>query len=275
MGTPLNHDPSPDEDGDFFSTISVGAMGGNKPSRVENWMGGEQIELQMVHFEMRGDIPAEQAIQDRADIMDEAVRCCVGGGLAYEPRPVYIQHRGHGWVIVGVEKDGYWSHAQNPESAGLSDWCTWSNAPWRNSSTGEHNNAWFQIIYPKNCSLRPIEKRLGSFSMWGSGGRSNNIQFIDLSSENSIDWTPLQNASPEGTGYLWIEDNVPLDSQGVPITKRVGFWEDAPGQYIPVPINHYNACDCGEPGGCSKCRTRLQLPFWRGIHGTPFLIFIM
>lgn len=170
MGTPLNHNPSPDEDGDYFSTMSVGAMRNHLPSRVEDWSTGEQVEIVTLHFGLNGDVPLEEAVEQRANLIDRSIRCYVGGSLRTgSAKPVYIQHSGHGWIIIGVERDGFWSHAQNPESAGLSDWCTWENAPWRRSSLGEHNQPFFQILYPKNCNLRQVERRLGSFSMWGSG----------------------------------------------------------------------------------------------------------
>ena len=267
MGTPRNHNPSPDEDGDFFSTMSVGAMRDNKPSRLEHWLSGEQIELVTIQFDLSDYI----SVEERAVNIDEAVKRYVGGTdgisvVALKPRPLYIQHRGHGWIIVGVEKDGFWSHAQNPESAGLSDWCTWENAPWRNSGTGEHNQPWFQIIYPLNCSLKPREKRLGSFSMWGSGGNANNIQFVDLPGGNSIDWTPNFRASSEGVGYVWIEDNVPLNRDGIPITRIEGVWYDDLGQCVPVPAIDFDECPCSNQEGCSQCRLRLHLPFW--VHNT-------
>lgn len=247
--------------------MSVGAMGGNKPSRVEDWLSGAQIELQTIQFDLREDIPLAEAVEERAVLIDETVRCYVGGSFQTgKSRPVYIQHPGHGWIIVGVEKDGFWSHAQNPRSAGLSDWCTWENAPWRNSSMDEHNQPWFQIIYPRDCDLRPLEKRLGSFSMWGSGGKANYVQFVDLTSTNTIDWMPHMEASSAGVGYIWIEDNVPLDRLGIPLRKRRGWWEDELGQRTPVPLNDFDDCSCGTAMGCSNCRTRLQLPLW--VHNT-------
>lgn len=221
--------------------------------------------------------PIEDAIDERARLLTEHIKDVVGGG-----KPVYVGHSGHGWTIVGVDRAGYWSHGQSPTEA-LSAWTTWENAPWINQSYWRRLSLFYKVIYPKECDLKPVEKRLGSISIAGSGGAINMIQFVDLPNGRTIDWTPNKAASSANIGYVWIEDGSPLNADGIPTTTMALVpewnWDSELGYRIPVPENNFGQCSCYSIkdksskcrtrlnlDGCSKCRTRLHLPFW--VHNT-------
>jgi hypothetical protein len=105
--------------------------------------------------------------------------------------------------------------------------------------------------------------------VWAPGWASHNVQFVELPSERSIDWTPHQSASRAGVGYVWIEEagRLPdLDRDGVPLVRPPDLWDPDLGWRIPVPENTRGHCSCGRPEGCSHCRTRLNLTFW--VHNT-------
>ena len=281
IGTPQCPNPPPDENGDYFSTwaMATDEIGDPPPAmRVEDWHSGESITVDPVppiKFEFRNlDAVNEDDIRERADQIKGALVRLVGKRGLAEGQPVYISHSGHAWNIVGVEETGYWSHGQNPESQGLSDWCTWENAPWLVTeldllrSTDDHikPHQSFDIRFPQRCGLKSRRVRLGSITMSGSGGRANNVQFVDLSSGKSIDWTPHLSASSADAGYVWIEDGSALENSGIPKDRDANFWGDELGFRVPMPINEFGHCRCHSPDGCPRCRTRLQLPFW--VHNT-------
>lgn len=276
MGTPQCPDPPPDETGDYFSTWSMRTdVIGQVPlaMRVEDWHTGTLVRVDPpVSFEFGFEDPDtvnEDAIRERAENIKDTLVALVGRHGSSAGKPVYIDHSGHAWNIVGVEEGGFWSHGQNPETQSLSDWCTWEHADWLQgelellaAGTTPHDK--FTIRFPQNCRLKPREARLGSIAMWGSGGKANNIQFIELSSGTSIDWTPHMLA--RSAGYVWIEDGVALDYEGFPADRTAESWEDDFGFRVPLPMNDSRQCRCDSPDGCPNCRTRLQLPFW--VHNT-------
>jgi hypothetical protein len=125
IGTPSDPDPPPGRDGDYVSTHSIGVEDRRNPSRVEDWPDRHPIPIESLPFDI--DPTDEVAIQERADAIERELKTLV------PKRPVYIEHNGHAWNIFGSNAFGYYSHGQNPEAAGLTDWCSWENAPWRNA----------------------------------------------------------------------------------------------------------------------------------------------
>jgi hypothetical protein len=217
------------------------------------------------------DLTLEDAMRERARLLKAYLNRVVGGAGSWhavagiEPKPVYIHHKGHGWNIVGVDARGYWSHGQSPTEA-LSAWTDWENAPWANEAMESRYYGTYEVWKPKNCRLKPEGKRVGSISTVGSGGKTNRIQFVDLPSGKSIDWTPHKELSSVEIGYGWIEDGCSLNARGIPNEFPIGLWDDELGYRIPVPENDYEHCSCNREDGCSRCRTRLHLPFW--VHNT-------
>ena len=199
--------------------------------------------------------PAE--IETRAARIRECLEREVGG---WEPgavaKPVYIAHPGHSWLIVGVDRLGYWSHGQNPESEGLSDWSTWDNAPWIGHELEKRLEP-YTIRFPR-CRLKPESKRLGSLGIWVfAGGRgSHAVQFVDLPNGKTIDWTPHRGVvsgrrTPNAAGYLWITSDERLDLYGYPLLPPDD-WDDQWGARIPIPANRSTACTCrGRPGAAA------------------------
>lgn len=266
IGTPLNPYPTVRAEGDYFSSTVGGTMEPSiMPLQVRNRRIGEPVNHQAIRFILRPGIPNEQAIEERGELIKRTLLRIVGGE-GYSPgiarilaRPVYIFHSYHGWNIIGVDKEGFWSHSQNPASKSLNDWCRWKFAHW--IYTDERTYSHYTICYLPNIPLKPEAHRMGSFSMLGSGGTENHVQFIDLPSGKSIDWTPIMRGSP--AGYLWIEDNCLLESNGIPRSRSHINWDDDLGFRIPVPANNFGACSCQNMTlGCRRCRLLLQLPFW-------------
>jgi hypothetical protein len=298
LGTPNEGNPPPNEFGDFFSTWAMGdePIGETPPpaSRVEDWQADAVAptptrgEIVNQEFRLEDGVPDEGKIRRRAAMIKNYLLRVVGGAdlgghgsisYKYKPRPVSIRHSGHAWNIVGVDKDGFWAHAQNPNSYRFSDWCLWEHARWLETElsllvntdpeVNPHQSYW--VAYPKNCALKPVERRLGSITLQGSGDAYKNIQFLGVNSNISdvdgnavyaINWTPHVQAAD--TGYFWIEGNVPLTKDGFP--EGMHFFPDL-GRRIPRPANDFGHCPhCDNPDGCKWCRLRLMLPFW--VHNT-------
>jgi hypothetical protein len=272
IGTPTNPNPDPDEDGDWFSTWSIAGTPAEArfdPLRVEDWRDGaaRPVDPEVVPFEFNPTIvDSATKIDERADRIDGALKALVSGPGASPGGPVWIAHDGHAWNIVGVETAGYWSHAQNNDANCLSDWCEWDRSDWRaREKTLADPHPIFWIGYLRGCELKPVEKRQGSITMWGSGGTKDHVRFIELpaSAPASIDWTPHTKAP---AGYVWMAKDVALTLDGFPRSVTTGTWDDELGYRIPLPPRHFGECTCRSEGGCPSCRVRLQLPFW--VHNT-------
>jgi hypothetical protein len=283
IGDPSNPNPRPDQDGDYSSSHSMGVIGIRDPSNPENWLHrpsrvDDWPNLRQIPFVTRSfDIelsavggpgphwdltPSDQdKIKRRADEIERVIKDIVPRG-----QPVYIEHGGHAWNIFACNVLGYYSHGQNPESEGLNDFCSWGNAPWRMGD--ERKQKHYAIKYPilGSRDMKPEYRRLGSLSFWLWVGEwaSPMIQFVDLLSGRTIDWTPNMRASP--AGYIWIEEaiNTPdlQRNNGVPINRPADEWDTDLGSRIPVPENDREHCICHDQQGCARCRTRLKLTFW-------------
>lgn len=267
IGTPHTPNPSPDEDGDYFSTWAMGTdpIGATPEAiRVEDWHTGERVEVREIRFPLREDIPVEEAIEERAELIKRSLQSLVGRFRI----PVFMAHAGHAWNVFGVDQQGYWSHGQNPSADNLSDWCRWDRADWLENELelaadpDEQPHDWFVIKYPTNCRLKPPTKRLGSIALQGSGDTIDYIRFVELGDFPSLAWTPFISPGHPEISYLWIESAVPLDRDGRPMVRHDDTWNDALGYRVPVPDNNRGDCDCHNDEGCPRCRTRLQLPFW-------------
>lgn len=270
-GTPTVPNPPPNEFGDFFSTWSMGTDNpGIRPqvARVEDWQADpedptpETITGEAVSFPIES---SEAALAERAELIKSVLLWEVGGQSTplflpvKRPRPVRMSHSKHAWVIVGVEKDGFWEHAMEPDAWALSSFCSWENAPWIGDGKAHH------ITYPPDsCSLKPVNRRLGCIGFEGSGDYFKRIRFWDVYTNleaTVINWAPHTGSEP---GYLWIHEKEPLTCEGYP--KSV-FHSDL-GHVIPRPTHnfgHCSYCDNNEDG-CKRCRSRLLLPFY--VHNT-------
>ncbi len=295
LGTPNESNPPPNESGDFFSTWAMGTHDiGESPlvSRIEDWQADETSPTPIRHlihqqpFRLEEGDPDENKITRRATLIKNYLLRVVGGvdisnyvpGLR-PPRPALVRHSGHAWNVVGTEKDGFWSHAQNPEAFKFSDWCLWRHARWLKNEieileAGNDPHQYYYIHYPRECALKPIERRLGCLNFQGSGDNYNHIQFVDVNypipdvnadAVTVINWTPYTKA--DDTGYLWIEGNVPLTQYGLPETRHEYLWDRVFGRKIPQPALDFGHCSyCASLDGCKWCRLRLMLPFW--VHNT-------
>lgn len=174
LGTPNEDNPPPNEFGDFFSTWAMGTevIGAPPPvSRVEDWQADTadptptQVSVPQQEFQLEDGDPDEDKIRRRAALIK---RYFVGGfedparpvDSRPTPRPVLIRHQGHAWNIVGVDKDGFWAHAQNPDAWGFSDWCLWEHARWLKTNS----RAWIhtRVTGCLPTGLRPQASRAAS-----------------------------------------------------------------------------------------------------------------
>lgn len=272
VGTPTEPNPPPDESGDAFSTWG---MGGNTPGatpqacRVEDWRADPanptpvNVTMETVNFAATAGATALAA---RAELIKSTLLREVGGyippfGSIASARPVRMAHNGHAWLIVGVSKDGYWDHALAKNAWSFSNFCSWSDAPWNS------NGREYRISYPEaGNTLRPEDKRLGCINFEGSGDKMPRIRFWDAYTHSGvaskvINWVPHTRTD---AGYIWTYEAEPLDCLGYP---ESGMETDL-GHIIPRPTQDRGSCDfCGDTAdGCSRCRTRLILPFW--VHNT-------
>jgi len=273
MGTPTELNPPPNEFGDFFSTWAMGTdVPGDPPrvTRVEDWQADpadptpDSVVMRELPFPAVAD---EEALEERAALIKSILLREVGGqlppltGVVVNPRPVRMRHSGHAWVIVGVDKDGFWEHALAEDSWAFSSYCSWEYAPWKAIDDGR---AYWISFPPDDCALKPEERRLGCINLEGSSDRMKRVRFWDVYTgvdANIINWTPHTRTDP---GYLWINGNEPLTCLGFP---ESGCHPDL-GHIIPRLIQNFGhcpSCDNSEDG-CSRCRLRLLLPFW--VHNT-------
>jgi hypothetical protein len=275
LGTPIESNPPPNEYGDNFSTW---AMGGNQPcsqpavTRVEDWRADPsnptpvRVLMETVFFESVADTDPRKLkkLLGRANVIKSVLLREVGGqkeGQAKrsQGRPVRMHHGGHAWMIVGVDKDGFWAHAWGGNAWAYSDYILWQDAKWR-----DDGREYAIRMPPKNCILKPEDRRLGCISLEGSSDRMKRVRFWDVHTgldANVIHWTPHTRTDP---GYLWVQNNEPLMCNGLPESQHHGDL----GHIIPRPINEFGSCPhCNSSkDGCSHCRSRLLLPFW--IHNT-------
>jgi len=272
IGTPTQTNPPPDEFGDSFSTW---VMGGERPgstpqaSRVEDWQAdpANPTPVNVVMETVAFDATADAAdLAERAKLIKSTLLREVGGyippfGNIGNARPVRMAHNGHAWLIVGVDKHGYWDHALAKDAWSFSNYCRWEDAPWITDGR-EH-----RISYPeRGNTLRPEDKRLGCINFEGSGDKMKRIRFWDVYTHsgmqsNVINWVPHTRTDP---GYIWTYEAELLNCEGYPKSGM----ETELGHFIPRPTQNRGSCHyCGNtPDGCSKCRTRLLLPFW--VHNT-------
>ena len=262
IGTTYAPDPSPDEDGDYFSTWAMGTnpIGATPQAfRVEDWNTGGPVEICELRFPLEPGVPLEDAVRDRAELIKRSLLSVVGRFHL----PVFIAHSGHAWNVFGADSNGYWSHSQNPDANCLSDWCEWGHAEWLEgelalvANPDKEPHASYVIKYPVNCQVKPRNKRLGSMSFSGHYAR-----FIELIDRDNLMWTPFISPERPDISYLWIESSAALDRDGRPSTRRVDLWDDALGHMVPVPEKERRACTCRKADGCPHCRTRLLLAFW-------------
>lgn len=274
MGTPTDLNPPPNEFGDFFSTWAMGTdVPGDPPcvTRVEDWQADpadptpDSVEMEEppVTFLAIAD-DDEEALEERAALIKSVLLREVGGyvpsvGSVFHSRPVRMAHSGHAWVMVGVDKDGFWEHALAKDAWSFSSYCSWENAPWV-----ENGRAYWISFPPDDCALKPEERRLGCINLEGSSDKMKRVRFWDVYTgldATIINWTPHTRTDP---GYLWIYGNEPLTCLGFPESV----YHPDLGHIIPRPINNFGHCSsCGNSeDGCSHCRLRLLLPFW--VHNT-------
>ncbi len=292
LGTPDDLNPAPGEFGDPVSTWAAGTfnVGTWRPpiARLADWSADPTnptpigAEMVMTDFPL-ADPDDEDQIEVRARALHAFLMQVVGGAAVpgssarYWPRPVILRHGGHAWLIVGVARRGYWAHAQNPNAYSYSDWCRWSLAPW---VVGDQKRPSYKVFWPANCALKPVDRRLGSITLQGSGDRYKNVQFLDVDSHlqdvdekpvDTINWTPYTDGGDDGdyTGgspYVWIEGNVPLDRYGLPGERTDDQWDPDLGRVVTIPSADFGDCSCGSADGCKRCRLRLMLPVW--VHNT-------
>jgi hypothetical protein len=276
VGTPTQPNPPPDEYGDSFSTWAMGEKEPShtpKVSRVEDWQDDPDDPtpnmvsmVEPLEFEA---VTGATDIANRANLIKGALLKDVGGHVSPaistgNGHPVRMNHSGHAWLVVGVDKNGYWDHAPTGGDAwSFTNYCHWENAPWTTDS-----GRMFKITYPDaGNTLRPEEKRLGCINFEGSGSTMPRIRFVDVSTRTHayntdvIHWVPHTRVEP---GYQWISQDEPLDCKGFPKSGM----ETEVGVRIPKPQQQRGRCsNCGSiPDGCSWCRTRLLFPFW--VHNT-------
>ena len=272
LGTPTEHNPPPYEFGDFFSTwaMKTDRPGAPPPvTRVADWQAdpGDPTPYRVVMEGPPVTFPAtadEEEREERADLIKSVLLREVGGHrppYVGNPRPVRMAHTGHAWVIVGVDKDGFWEHALATDAWAFSNYCLWEEAPWKDDGRA------YDISFPPyECALKPEERRLGCINLEGSSDKMKRVRFWDAYTHSGMDtkvvnWTPHTRTDP---GYLWIYGGEPLTCLGFPESA----YESDLGHYIPRPIydfGHCRSCDNSEDG-CSRCRLRLLLPFW--VHNT-------
>ena len=270
MGTPTELNPPPNEFGDFFSTWAMGTeRPGNPPrvTRVEDWQANptdptpDSVIMETLTFPATAD---EEEREERAALIKSALLRKVGGQISLfrivlHSRPVRMAHSGHAWVIVGVDKNGFWEHALARDAWAFSNYCLWEEAPWIDD--GRAYNITFP---PDDCALKPEERRLGCINLEGSSDKMKRVRFWDVYTglgANIINWTPHTRTDP---GYLWIRGNEPLTCLGFPESV----YHPDLGHIIARPIQNFGHCPrCGNSeDGCSRCRLRLLLPFW--VHNT-------
>jgi hypothetical protein len=277
IGTPTQPNPPPDEYGDSFSTwVMGGETPGSDPhaSRVEDWQADPDsptpidVVMETVTFPTAG---TATQIANRADLIKSTLLREVGGyispiGKIGNGRPVRMAHRGHAWLVVGVDDEGYWDHAPTDADAwAFSNYCRWVDAPWVSGANA--GNA-FWISYPQaRNTLRPENKRLGCINFEGSGDAMPRIRILDAYTHSGVEDTQVINWMPHtrsDSGYLWTYQAEPLTCEGFPKTGS----ETELGRPIPRPPLQRDSCgNCGNAtDGCSHCRTRLLLPFW--VHNT-------
>lgn len=295
-GTPLDANPPPRAWGDPLSTWAMGDsdIGATPPpvARVADWRADasdptpDRVRISSVpKFLLDGSGTLADQIARRAELIKAFLVRIVGGGriggLALlgqgldPPRPVKIGHPHHAWVIVGVEPDGYWSHAQNNDAWGFTDFTAWSQAVWAAPKpvVDEHDLPWYEIQYLPDTELKPEERRLGSIGFWESSDVDPRTGFYEVDLPYSYEdasgaqvetvlWTARTQA--DETGYTWIESNVPLTREGLPETSRrdASIWDPVFGRALPLPAYRRADCGCGLANGCSRCRLRMQLHFW-------------
>jgi hypothetical protein len=279
MGTPTELNPPPNEFGDFFSTWAMGTEEPGDPpcvTRVEDWQADpadptpNTVIMETLTFPVSADEGEREA---RAALIKSVLLREVGGHsppsshhIVAHPRPVRMDHGGHAWIIVGVDKDGFWEHALATDAWAFSNYCLWEEAPWIND-----DKTYYISFPPYDCGLKPEERRLGCINLEGSSNKMKRVRFWDVYTnvytnytnidENIIHWTPHTRTDP---GYLWILGNEPLTCLGFP---ESAYHRDL-GHIIPQPIKDFGHCrSCGNSeDGCSHCRLRLLLPFW--VHNT-------
>ncbi|MBN2529584.1 MAG: hypothetical protein JXR76_24560 [Deltaproteobacteria bacterium] len=264
VGNASEADPSPADYGDHISTHIMGTCRPEDVSPLASWPSRTPLRVESYNFSILD--PGESAIRMRADKIDARLK------QVLKHAPVYIQHEGHGWNIMGCNALGYYSHGQNGESEGLMDWCAWRNSPWRN--TDERFKRSYQIFYIKDHPMKPYANRLGSLGFWiwvsdRDLPGSHNIKFINLHEHGDIEWTPHMTASAQHSGYIWITQagsSPDLDRNGLPVDRDISRWHSSFGQRIPVPHSTRRNCTCRSSDGCPRCRIRLQLTFW--VHNT-------
>ena len=219
-GTPAHPNPPPDELGDSFSTWSMGAeTPGSDPqaSRVEDWQADPanptpiNVVMETVTFSAAATATQKAS---RAELIKSTLLREVGGhvspiGKIGSGRPVRMAHRGHAWLVVGVDKDGYWDHAPTDADAwAFSNYCRWSDAPW---VSGPNSGNAFWISYPEaGNTLKPEDKRLGCINFEGSGDDMPRIRFLDAYTHSGVEKTQVINWVPphqDGSG-------IPLDLPG-------------------------------------------------------------
>lgn len=289
MGTPDEPNPLPNEFGDFFSTWAMGTEKvhfQNNPdppvTRVEDWSANPvdptPDKIAMVHhiFEWPDPNNITPVDRSRRDALIKATLIKeVGLTLPSQSasifldtaHPVWMAHTGHAWVVVGVDKKGFWSHSWDGSFA-LSNYCLWTNAPW----TDHDSDLRYAIYYPPhNCGLKPEDRRLGCISLEGSSDMKEHrrVRFQEVHNGREaivINWTPHTRTDP---GYLWIPGDVPLNCEGFPErpSDRL-FDKDLFGHRIPRPLFNHGDCPmCNNiKGGCKYCRLHLLLPFY--VHNT-------
>ncbi|MBK6931363.1 MAG: hypothetical protein IPH12_11045 [Saprospirales bacterium] len=272
MGTPIERNPPPNETGDFFSTWSMGTEEPGDPppvTRVVDWQAiasnptPDVLTMESVRFPLAS---GAGSLATRAELIKCILVREVGGQspptyLTVNPRPVQMNHAMHAWVIVGVEENGFWEHAMNPDSWAFSSFCSWDQAPW--ITDGRAHNIYFP---PAACALKPENRRLGCIGLEGSSdfNRMKRIRFWDTYTNvdsTVFHWTPHTRTDP---GYLWVRGGEPLTCFGFPETP----FDSDLGHSIPRPTQEFGHCwHCGNSaGGCKYCRLRLLLPFW--VHNT-------
>lgn len=286
MGTPTELNPPPNDFGDFFSTW---VMGEEHPwydpsvTRIEDWQDiqTDPTPRKVVMDRVRFVHPDPNNITDqdrkhRAALIKNTLINVVGGEFlqggpdnlpfGWIPgHPVRMNHGGHGWVVVGISQNGFWSHAwEDNDSWAFSNYCIWSEAEWNTDDID------YAVSYPpSDCRLKPEKRRLGCINLEGSSDAYERVRFHDVFDGQNvivIHWTPHTRTTP---GYLWIPGNVPLDCSGFPRRQTdPEFNKDLFGQRIPQPSFDFGDCPhCNDSSmGCPHCRSRLLLPFW--VHNT-------